>query len=317
MTRPDTAPNIVALGGINMALIGTATRLPLPGETLQGERFYTAPGGKGATQAVAAARLGANVRMVGRVGRDLFGPTLLNALRNDGIDVSGVVGRPGPPLRRWHDHPRCRRGRTVYSRSTARTCSATKTSLRRSRRRWTRRMSSSCRWRSPSMSRWRRLAPQEPGALPPCSTRPPPPTCPSRGVPRPGHRHAQPDRGGVPHRHTGRRRSVRQGGRRSAVGTGSGDGDREDGRAGGRTGPPRKGAATCRLTTWMSSTPSQPAMRSAAALAVALAEGRSMMEAIRYASAAGALAVTKRGVQTAMPSRAEVDALYQNVLSPP
>ena len=107
MTRPDTAPNIVALGGMNMALIGTATRLPLPGETLKGERFYTAPGGKGATQAVAAARLGANVKMVGRVGRDLFGPTLLDALRNDGIDVSGVVGRPGPPFRRWHHHPRC------------------------------------------------------------------------------------------------------------------------------------------------------------------------------------------------------------------
>ena len=53
------------------------------------------------------------------------------------------------------------------------------------------------------------------------------------------------------------------------------------------------------------------------ALAVALGERRGMEEAIRYASAAGALAVTRRGVQTAMPSRAEVDALYQNVLGPP
>ena len=52
-------------------------------------------------------------------------------------------------------------------------------------------------------------------------------------------------------------------------------------------------------------------------LAVAVAEGRSMQEAIRYASAAGALAVTRRGVQTAMPSRAEVDALYQRDLSAP
>ena len=97
MTSPDTAPNIVALGGMNMALIGTAKRLPLPGETLRGERFYTAPGGKGATQAVAAARLGANVKMVGRVGQDLFGPTLLDALRNDGIDVSGVAEDPDHP----------------------------------------------------------------------------------------------------------------------------------------------------------------------------------------------------------------------------
>lgn len=97
MNSPTPAPNIVALGGMNMALIGTATRLPQPGETLRGERFYTAPGGKGATQAVAAARLGANVKMVGRVGRDIFGPTLLSALRNDGIDVTGVAEDPDHP----------------------------------------------------------------------------------------------------------------------------------------------------------------------------------------------------------------------------
>ena len=87
-------PNIVALGGINMGLIGTAERLPLPGETLRGHTFYSASGGKGATQAVAAARLGANVKMVGRVGKDMFGPILLDALKNDGIDVSGVAEDP-------------------------------------------------------------------------------------------------------------------------------------------------------------------------------------------------------------------------------
>ena len=97
MTQRKSAPNIVALGGMNMALIGTAERLPHPGETLRGERFYTAPGGKGATQAVAAARLGANVKMVGRVGRDIFGPTLLQALKNDGIDVTGVAEDPDHP----------------------------------------------------------------------------------------------------------------------------------------------------------------------------------------------------------------------------
>ena len=64
-------PAIVVLGGINMDLIGTAPRLPSPGETVMGEGFYTAPGGKGANQAVAAARMGASVRMVGRVGRDV------------------------------------------------------------------------------------------------------------------------------------------------------------------------------------------------------------------------------------------------------
>ena len=97
MTQTKSAPNIVALGGMNMALIGTATRLPHPGETIRGERFYTAPGGKGATQAVAAARLRANVKMVGRVGRDMFGPRLLDALKNDGIDVSGVAEDPDHP----------------------------------------------------------------------------------------------------------------------------------------------------------------------------------------------------------------------------
>ena len=97
MTQTKSAPNIVALGGMNMALIGTAARLPHPGETLRGERFYTAPGGKGATQAVAAARLGANVKMVGRVGKDMFGPRLLDALKNDGIDVSGVAEDPDHP----------------------------------------------------------------------------------------------------------------------------------------------------------------------------------------------------------------------------
>lgn len=87
-------PKVVSLGGINMGLIGTAERLPLPGETLRGHTFYSASGGKGATQAVAAARLGANVKMVGRVGKDMFGPILLNALKNDGIDVSGVAEDP-------------------------------------------------------------------------------------------------------------------------------------------------------------------------------------------------------------------------------
>ena len=84
-------PAIVVLGGINMDLIGTAPRLPSPGETAMGEGFYTAPGGKGANQAVAAARMGASVRMVGRVGRDTFGAGLLDNLRACGVDVSGVM----------------------------------------------------------------------------------------------------------------------------------------------------------------------------------------------------------------------------------
>ena len=58
-------PVIVVLGGINMDLVGATERMPAPGETVFGQSFHTAPGGKGANQAVAAARLGAEVRMVG------------------------------------------------------------------------------------------------------------------------------------------------------------------------------------------------------------------------------------------------------------
>ncbi|MYA50337.1 MAG: ribokinase [Chloroflexi bacterium] len=88
------APTVVVLGSINMDLIGAAPRLPSPGETVLGGDFYTAPGGKGANQAVAAARMGASVRMVGRVGTDLFAPQLLDSLRASGVDVSGVMEDP-------------------------------------------------------------------------------------------------------------------------------------------------------------------------------------------------------------------------------
>ena len=94
MVRPAERPVVVVLGSFQMDLIGVAPRMPGPGETLRGERFYTAPGGKGANQAVAAARLGARVRMVGRLGDDLFGPMLLDNLRDHGIDVSRVAIDP-------------------------------------------------------------------------------------------------------------------------------------------------------------------------------------------------------------------------------
>ena len=84
-------PKIVVLGGINIDLIALAPRVPGPGETIPGDDFYTTPGGKGGNQAVAAARLGADVSMIGRVGGDIFGPGLLDDLRKDGVDVSGVA----------------------------------------------------------------------------------------------------------------------------------------------------------------------------------------------------------------------------------
>ena len=71
------------LGSINMDLVVRVRELPGPGDTVLGDRLLTIQGGKGGNQAVAAARLGASVRMIGRVGADAFGPSLISGLRDD------------------------------------------------------------------------------------------------------------------------------------------------------------------------------------------------------------------------------------------
>ncbi|PZN59179.1 MAG: ribokinase [Proteobacteria bacterium] len=81
---------IIVVGSINLDLIATVDRLPGPGETVPGSGFSTAPGGKGANQALAAARAGAQVRMVGAVGKDNFAADALDCLKNAMIDLSGV-----------------------------------------------------------------------------------------------------------------------------------------------------------------------------------------------------------------------------------
>jgi ribokinase len=82
---------IVVFGSLNMDLVVRSPRLPQPGETLAGSHFETVTGGKGANQAVAAARFGAHTRMVGRVGADDFGHQLRHGLTVAGVDSSGVV----------------------------------------------------------------------------------------------------------------------------------------------------------------------------------------------------------------------------------
>ncbi|MGA0587854.1 ribokinase [Dyella sp. KRB-257] len=82
---------IVVVGSINMDLVTVAPRFPGAGETLLGERFLTVPGGKGANQSVAAARLGAEVALVGAVGNDAFGAGLLRGLAHEGIDLAHVA----------------------------------------------------------------------------------------------------------------------------------------------------------------------------------------------------------------------------------
>ena len=68
---------------------------PKPGETIVGTEFLTYPGGKGANQALAAARTGARVAMVGRIGNDIFGPQAIASLSKAGVDVTGVTVSQG------------------------------------------------------------------------------------------------------------------------------------------------------------------------------------------------------------------------------
>ena len=81
---------ILVFGSINMDLVIRTPRLPAPGETIIGHEFFTAGGGKGANQAVAAARLAAPTKMIGRVGGDSFGVTLLQQLAESNVDVDSV-----------------------------------------------------------------------------------------------------------------------------------------------------------------------------------------------------------------------------------
>ena len=87
---------IVVVGSINMDLVTTAPAVPLAGQTLTGTDFTTTPGGKGANQAVAAARLGHPVHMIGMVGKDVFGQALLDNLDANGVDTAAVARVDGP-----------------------------------------------------------------------------------------------------------------------------------------------------------------------------------------------------------------------------
>ncbi|MDP3527285.1 MAG: ribokinase [Hoeflea sp.] len=87
---------ITVIGSVNMDLIATTDRLPEPGETVTGTDFATAPGGKGANQALAARRAGADVRMAGAVGSDAFATEALALLEEAGADLGAVRHLPGP-----------------------------------------------------------------------------------------------------------------------------------------------------------------------------------------------------------------------------
>ncbi|OME08117.1 ribokinase [Paenibacillus odorifer] len=82
--------DIVVIGSLNMDMVVRTNRSPDAGETLIGQAFALSPGGKGANQAVAAARLGAEVSMIGRVGKDTFGSEMLEIIRNEGIHIEHI-----------------------------------------------------------------------------------------------------------------------------------------------------------------------------------------------------------------------------------
>ena len=88
----SSAPRIAVVGSANVDLVARCERLPRPGETVTDAQLDRVPGGKGANQAVACARLGARVRFVGRIGTD---DLVLRSLEREGVDVSGVVRDEG------------------------------------------------------------------------------------------------------------------------------------------------------------------------------------------------------------------------------
>lgn len=83
--------NILVIGSSNTDMIIKMKKMPKPGETVIGGKFSSAAGGKGANQAVAAARAGGNVTFIGRVGSDIFGETALDGFRKDGLNVDNVI----------------------------------------------------------------------------------------------------------------------------------------------------------------------------------------------------------------------------------
>jgi ribokinase len=93
---PNATKPVLVIGSLNMDLVARCERLPVAGQTIFGQDFFTAAGGKGANQAVAAARLGAHVAMAGCVGRDAFGRDLIAGLGEAGVGTDDVAARDAP-----------------------------------------------------------------------------------------------------------------------------------------------------------------------------------------------------------------------------
>ena len=96
---------IVVVGSINMDLVAHAAHIPAPGETILGASFLTNPGGKGANQAVAVARLGYPVQMIGQLGSDDLGSQMRAYLTQSGVDTAAIGTVPGSS---WNQKPMSR-----------------------------------------------------------------------------------------------------------------------------------------------------------------------------------------------------------------
>ena len=96
----EDAPSIAVVGSVNLDLVATVPRLPNHGETVAGTRLDEYPGGKGANQALAARRLGAQVSLIASVGEDAAAQTALALLSKDGVDLSGCIRQSQAPTGR-------------------------------------------------------------------------------------------------------------------------------------------------------------------------------------------------------------------------
>jgi ribokinase len=93
----STKDQIIVVGSINTDMVIGANKLPKPGETLIGHKFFMNPGGKGANQAVAAARMGGEVAMIANLGVDVFGDSAIAKLKEEGVNCEGITRDPDRP----------------------------------------------------------------------------------------------------------------------------------------------------------------------------------------------------------------------------
>ena len=88
---------ILVIGSTNTDMVIKTPRFPSPGETVLGDRFFMNPGGKGANQAIAAARLGGSVVFVSKVGNDIFGERSIQQFQNEGLNTDYILTDPNNP----------------------------------------------------------------------------------------------------------------------------------------------------------------------------------------------------------------------------